>query len=190
MFTVSRIDRLILLAVFASASVPATAEENPLVSLKRICVDTLAGDESLLGPAKEIAIAALFSSKRFAITEKCEKADAVLKGAVLERAERRVRAEGESTDFGVAAGGAHATAASARGGFGAALGGSGENLMSSETRTHASVTLRLVNKDGDVVWAYTQDSTGGKTKSALADAVERGVRQLLTQAERAETKGR
>ncbi|HXK59859.1 MAG TPA: hypothetical protein PLP42_08165 [Acidobacteriota bacterium] len=147
--------------------------------IKKICVADFVGDPTLLEAAREIAFAALFSGKRFVLTEKCEGADAVLKGAILERSDRRVRAEGEAADFGVASGGGYFSGGSGGGGFGAAVGGSGETFYSAEDRAQATVTLRLVNADGEVIWAHTQDSPGGKTKSALADAVERAVRQLL-----------
>ncbi|MFN0168655.1 MAG: hypothetical protein ACKV22_19700 [Bryobacteraceae bacterium] len=176
----------IMVALTAIALPAQVADRAPVVSsheglrgIKRICVDRLVGEDSMVAPAREIAIAALFAAKRFTVTEKCEKADAVLKGAVLERGERRTRAEGESANFGVAGGGASANRNSGSAGFGAVVGGSEESLYSSETRSRASVALRLVDQDGDVLWAYTQDSTGGKTKGAIADAVERTVRQLL-----------
>ena len=81
----------------ASAQIPAgvvaSRDASTLASVKRICVENLVGDQALVAPAKEIAIAALFASKRYTVTEKCDKADAVLKGAVLERGENRVRAD-------------------------------------------------------------------------------------------------
>jgi hypothetical protein len=41
------------------------------------------------------------------------------------------------------------------------------------------VVLRLVDADGEVIWAYSVDSTGGKTRGAVSDAVDQGVRQLM-----------
>jgi hypothetical protein len=152
---------------------------NPrLASLQRICVDKFVGEEALVATVREIAMASLFSLKRFIVTEKCEKVDATLKGAVIERGEKRVRAEGESADFGVAAGAASVNRVSGTAAVGAALGGSGESLLSAETGSRASVTLRLVDSDGVILWAYTQDSAGGKTKGAVSDAVDRAIRQL------------
>lgn len=165
---------------------PDATLQSGLASVKTICIGPFVGDASQAAAAREVATSALFSTKRFKVTEKCDKADVVLKGAVLERSERRVRGEGESTNFGVAAGGASASRNSASGGFGAAVGGSGETLYSSENRSQATVTLRLVDAEGDIVWAHTQDSPEGKTKSALVDAVERAVRQLMKEVERAE----
>jgi len=175
-----------LLAQTDQAGNPDAALQGRLAAVRTVCIGPFVGDESQAAAAREVAVTALFSTKRFKLTEKCDKADVVLKGAVLEKTERRVRAEGESTDFGVAAGGASASRNSASGGFGAAAGGTGETLYSSENRSQATVTLRLVDAGGDIVWAYTQDSPGGKTKSALVDAIERAVRQLMKEVERAE----
>jgi hypothetical protein len=189
----SRAWLVVLLAVPLYGQAPAPpappADVNPrLASLRRVCVDKIVGEESLVASVREIAIASLFSLKRFTVTEKCEKADAVLRGAVIERAEKRVRAESETTDFGVAAGGARVSGRSGSAGIGAAVGGSGESLLSAETGSRASVTLRLVDLDGDVLWAYTQDSPGGKTRGAVSDAVERAVKQLQRDMARSDPK--
>jgi hypothetical protein len=166
---------------------PTAPEETQsgLERVKRICVQAFSGDERLSESAREVAIAALFGSKRFAVTENCERADAIMKGAILEKDERRERGESEAVQFGVAAGGASVSGSSGSGAFGAAGGGSGQALYSSETRSHATVTLRLVDNDGEVIWAHSQNSPGGKTKSALVDAVDRAVNQLLKEADRA-----
>ncbi len=162
--------------------------DNRLASIKRICVDRFVGEESLVATVRELAIASLVSLKRFTVTEKCEKADATLKGAVIERAESRVRAEAESVGFGVAAGAATVTGTSGTAGFGAASGGSGEKLFSAESGSRASVTVRLVDAEGEVLWAYTHDSPGGKAKGAVSDAVERAIKQLARDLARADAK--
>jgi hypothetical protein len=172
----------------ASATATPASAPQPLSAVHKICVDRIAGDESVVAAAREFAIAGLFSARRFIVTERCDKADAALKGAVIERQEKRVRAEGEATGFGVAGGGASVTGSSGSAGFGAARGDSGESLYSSETRATASVTLRLVDQEGTIIWAYTQDSPGGKTKSAVSDAIERAVRQLVRDIERSQHK--
>ena len=163
-------------------------EEAKLLAVKRVCMGNVAGDESLVAPARELAVASLFSAKRFTVTENCDKADGVIKGAVLERREKKVRGEAEEAGFGVAGGAVHVGPGGGGGGFGAAGGSSGETLYSSETRTQATVTLRMVDREGTVIWAYSQDSPGGKTKGAVADAVERVIRQLVKDIERAQPK--
>jgi len=189
----SRLLLTTLIAVPLCGQATAPPAQQPesnlrLSSIRRVCVDKFVGEEALVATVREIAIASLFSLKRFTVTEKCEKADATLKGAVIERAEKRVRAEGEAADFGVAAGGASGSRHSVTAGFGAAVGGSGESLLSAETGARASVTIRLVDADGDVLWAYTQDSPGGKTKGAVSDAVDRAIKQLQREIARSEQK--
>ncbi len=61
-----------------------------------------------------------------------------------------------------------------------------ESLSSAETKEHAVVTLRLVNKEGEVLWAVSNESSGGKTKGAIGDAADRAARRLLRDIERAE----
>ena len=39
-------------------------------------------------------------------------------------------------------------------------------------------TVRLVNKDGDVIWSTTQESTGAKFRGASADVADRIAKQL------------
>ena len=48
------------------------------------------------------------------------------------------------------------------------------------------MTKRLVDKDGEILWATSLESTGGKTKGAIGDAAERAARKLLRDLERAE----
>ncbi|MCL4844383.1 MAG: hypothetical protein KJZ79_21190 [Bryobacteraceae bacterium] len=167
---------LMMLAAWLAPAVSIGQEPSVqgLAEIQRICVAEFAGDPRLVGSVRELAIAGVFKLKRFRVTEDCDKADAVLRGAVLERDDSRVRSEGESTDFGIIGGAAAAGVAA----VGGAAGGTSQGLMSAETRSRASVTLRLVTKVGDVVWADTQDSGGGKAKGAIPDAVERALRQL------------
>lgn len=177
----------VIITATVATSPQGTAQPSPaLARVRTICVETFEGDPALTGTAKEIAIAGLFAAKKFTITERCDKADAVLKGAIMERSATRVRAEGEGAGFGVAAGGASTTAAA----IGAAAGGSEEALYSKDTQLHASVAARLVDSDGTVMWAHTQESPGGKVRGAIVDAVERALRQLVKDIERAESRSK
>jgi hypothetical protein len=60
-------------------------------------------------------------------------------------------------------------------------------LASSDIKRRATVTVRLVVGKGDVLWANSQDSAGGKSKSAIADATERAIRSLLREIRAAES---
>ncbi len=194
--------KCILLAAFLFASGAASAQEQPkvappadpaanprLLQVKRVCVQNF-GDDALGVQAREMVIAKLFESKRFSLTENCAKADFVLKGAVTERNDRAFRQESEGVGFGASVSAADSTGAGAgRTGTSAtasARGDARETLASAENKQHAAVTMRLVDKDGEILWAASIESAGGKTKGAIGDAAERAVRKFLRDLERAE----
>ena len=55
-----------------------------------------------------------------------------------------------------------------------------ENSQNTKERRHeALATVRLVNKDGDVIWSTTQESNGAKFRGASADVAEKITRQLV-----------
>src|SRR6185437_13840607 len=64
--------------------------------------------------------------------------------------------------------------------------GVGENESSSihERKHEALTTVRLVNKDGDVIWSTTQESTGAKFRGASADVADKIARQLTADLDR------
>jgi hypothetical protein len=172
------------------SALPAEPAANlRLLQVKRVCVQNF-GDDALGVQAREMVIARLFESKRFTLTENCAKADFVMKGAVTERNDRAFREESEGIGFGTSASasessgsGVNRTGTSASG---SARADARETLASSENKQHAAVTMRLVDKDGEILWAASLESTGGKTKGAIGDAAERAVRKFLHDLERAE----
>jgi len=178
------------------AKAPAKSEApevSPrLADVKRICVQGFGGD-ALGYQAQEALIAKLFEAKRFSITENCEKADFVLKGSVVERAETVHRSESESIGFGQGASGSSSSSSSIGGvrssnsssGSARVSGGASEALSSTETKQSAAVTLRIVDRDGEVIWATSQETGEGKAKSAVGLAAEMAVRRLLRDIDRA-----
>ena len=180
----------------AQAPAPAKAahetEASPnarLAAVKRVCVQPL-GDDAVSLQVREMLFAKLFESRRFSLTENCDKADFVLKGTVTERSDRAFRSETESLGVRSSVSGSESersgaartgTSASASAGL-----DSRETLTSSEAKQQAAVTLRLVDKDGEILWAFSSESTGGKTKGAIGDAADRAVQRLLRDIQRAE----
>ena len=73
----------------------------------------------------------------------------------------------------------------------AILRGSGEDLVFNETHTssdslhEANAAVRLVSKDGDVIWSTTQESLGGKFRGASSDVADKITKQLTEDYERA-----
>ncbi|HWQ03244.1 MAG TPA: hypothetical protein VNL38_02085 [Candidatus Nitrosotenuis sp.] len=167
---------------------------NPKLSVvRRVCVQGF-GTDTLSLQAQETIIARLFETTRFSITENCEKAEFVLKGSVVERVEVTQRSESEGIGFGQA-GSASSSSSSKVGSVGSSSSASAagrisanthESLSSSEVKQQAALTLRIVDRDGEVIWATSQETGGGKSKSAVGLAAEMAVRRLLRDIERAE----
>ena len=59
-----------------------------------------------------------------------------------------------------------------------------ENSRIQERRHEATGSVRLVSKDGDIIWSSTQESNGGKFRSAMADVADKIVKQLTDETRR------
>ena len=155
-----------------------------LLSVHRIYVDRLTGGDTA-AQMRDILISSLAASKLFVVTEKEERADAVLRGA----AEDLVFTETHQSSDGI---NAHMNLSNRTGagnyGKGSAAGlgiGDNESDHSAERRHEALAAVRLVNKDGDVIWSTTQESLGARFHGASADVAEKITSQLKEDFDRA-----
>jgi hypothetical protein len=155
-----------------------------LLTLKRVYVDRLTGGETA-AQMRDIIIGSLEQSKLFILTENQEKADAVLRGA----AEDLVYTETHSSSDGVNAklnvGSSHGASgyrADQSGGLGI---GENESDHSALRRHEALATVRLTNKEGDVIWSTTQESLGAKYHGASADVADKIAAKLKEDFEKA-----
>lgn len=159
-----------------------------LGKVRRICVQSF-GPEPLGVQVQEMVIAKLFQAKRFSLTEDCDRADFVIKGSITERNEYQTRSESEGMGFGTSA--SYSTSSrtgnvgSSSSGSGSARGNAHESLSSSEVKQQAAVTLRVVDQEGEIIWATSQESAEGKSKGAITLAAEQAVRGLLRDIEKA-----
>ena len=160
-----------------------------LLSIRRVYVDRLTGGETA-AQMRDMLVSSLEGSKLFVLTENQERADAFLRGA----AEDLVFTDVHNTSEGINARTNLGTSRSARGyngiGNSEAVNGGlgiGENESSHiEERKHEAVAaVRLVNKDGDVIWSTTQESQGGKFRRASTDVADRITKKLIEDFERA-----
>jgi hypothetical protein len=155
-----------------------------LLAVHRIFVDRLTGGDTA-AQMRDILISSLAASKLFVLTEKEERADAVLRGA----AEDLVFTETHQSSDGI---NAHMNLSTRAGtgyyskGNAAGLGiGDNESDHSAERRHEALAAVRLVNKDGDVIWSTTQESLGARFHGACADVAEKITSQLKEDFDRA-----
>lgn len=178
----------ILPASAVSGKQATTIEEaglRQLLHIRRLYVDRLTGGETA-AQMRDMLVSSLEGAKIFVITENQERADAFLRGAAedLVFTDAHYSSEGINarTNMGLSRGGRTGGGESTYGGLGV-----GENSTSHiEERKHEAVAaVRLVNKDGDVIWSTTQESLGGKFRRASTDVADRITRKLVEDYERA-----
>ena len=63
--------------------------------------------------------------------------------------------------------------------------GENESDHSADRRHEAIAAVRLVNKDGDVIWSTTQESLGAKFRGASADVADKITARLKEDFEKA-----
>ena len=165
---------------------PAAIEESGLRQLlivRRVYVDRLTGGETA-AQMRDILISALESSQLFVVTENQDRADTILHGAAENLVFTDVHTSNDSIN-------ARANVGSGRSGqYGRASTagltmGENESDHSTERRHEAIAAVRLVNKDGDVIWATTQESLGARFHGASADVADKITGKLKDDFERA-----
>jgi hypothetical protein len=165
------------------SSVESTPTATTLLQVKRIYVAPLIGG---VGAAslRELMIASLDSSKLFVMTDNPDRADAILKGA----ADDQTFTDTFDIDQGLNArqslGIGSGKARSTTGGSGGVGFGDVEARHTKERKHEAYATVRLCNRDGDVLWSTTQESLGGKFRGPSADVAAKVAHQLTLDMER------
>lgn len=148
-----------------------------LTEVKRVYVEKLSGGDTA-EQMRDMIISSLLNARIFLITENPERADAFLRGSAEDLVFTDVfeDREGIAGRASVRAGSGVRTN---RDFFGAAAGvGQNEGTRIAERKHEASAAVRLVNKDGDVIWSTTKESLGGKFRGASADVADKITRQL------------
>lgn len=164
-----------------------------LLTIKRVFVDRLTGGDTA-AQMRDLLITSLQGSKLFVLTENQERADVFLRGAAEDLIYTDTFDSSDSIDI---RGGASASTRSGRITTSAGSttspdsthsvnlsAGERESSNIKERRHEALATVRLVNKDGDVIWSTTQESNGAKFRGASADVAEKITRQLSADVDR------
>lgn len=150
---------------------------DQLGGIKRVYVERFGGGEGA-EQIRDMVIATIQRTSLFALTENPEHADALLRGS----AEDLIYTDNfQSTDGVTARLGSTGTTGSSRSNSQIVPGvsiGDHESVHKQERRHEASASVRLVNRDGDVIWSTIQESQGAKFHSAAADVAERIGHQL------------
>ena len=157
---------------------PAAIEETglrQLLGIRRVYVDRLTGGETA-AQMRDILISTLERAKLFVVTENQERADAVFRGAAEDLVFTEVHNSSDSLNVHMNAGTGRNS--NSRGSYAGAGAGDSESEHSAERRHEAIAAVRLVNKDGDVIWSTTQESLGAKFRGASADVADKITTKL------------
>ena len=156
-----------------------------LLDIKRIYVAPLTGGAKAAG-LRELIIDSLNATKLFVITEKEERADAVLKGAGDDNSFTEKFDKSEGTSARENEGTYTSNGVGSRSGYSGGLSlGENESHHIQEHKHEAYAAVRLCNKEGDVLWSTTQESLGAKFRGARADVAAKIAHQITLDYERA-----
>ena len=164
---------------------PATAIEAEtlvrLLDIRRVFVDRLTGGETA-AQMRDMIVSSLQSAKLFVITENEAKADAVLRGSAEDLVFTDTHSSSDSLNARASVGtGSNPDRAvtDRRSRSASVTVGEQESARIEERKHEATAAVRLVSKEGDVLWSTTEESLGAKFRGASADVAEKITRQLV-----------
>jgi len=127
-----------------------------------------------------MVIASMHKIGLFVITENPDKADAVMRGSaedlVFTDTFQSSESVGARANLGVGRGNSSRSRDTTAMGAGVS---ESETTRIQERKHEAAASVRIVSRDGDVLWSTTQESQGAKFRSASADVADKITRQLL-----------
>jgi hypothetical protein len=164
-----------------AATAPEPEASEALLTVRRIHVERLNGTDS--AQIRDMIITALQASRLFVLTENPERADAILRGSAEDLIYTDTFQSSDSID-GRAGVGSNGTGSGRRGGVNLSV-GQHETTRIAERKHEATASVRLVSRDGDVIWSTTQESLGAKFRGSSADVADKVARQLVADYERA-----
>jgi hypothetical protein len=166
-----------MMLLFAMA---AWAQEPGLLNVHRIFVQEFTGGKQA-EQIHDMVIASLQRTGQVAITEDLDKADAVLKGSAEDATFTDVFDTSDGISANVRTGTpTTGTGSTLRRGTTAGFSvGDRDTTRIQERKHEASASVRLVNRDGDVLWSTTQESLGAKFRGSSADVADRVAKQFV-----------
>ena len=176
---------LMLAAADSPARIVDESNLRQLLTVQRVFVDRLNGGDTA-GQVRDMIISSLLGAKLFLLTENQERADAFLRGSAedLVFTDTFQTSEGITARAGLGAEPASKTTTTRARSLSMSV-GENESTRIAERKHEASAAVRLVSKDGDVIWSTTQESLGAKFRGASADVADKIAKQLAADYERA-----
>jgi len=174
---------VLLFAPFLEQTPEEQAAEQ-LSKVRRIYVAILTGGDAAL-QIRDLLMTSLHNSKLFIITEDEDKADAVLKGAGDDDVftDTFQSSEGINARTQIGSGsseGLRNYSSSSSNHSGSLSIGENDSRRTEERKHEAIATVRLVAKDGDVIWSATAESLGAKFMGASSDVADKIAKRLMS----------
>jgi hypothetical protein len=184
---------LLILAPLAAQEEQTPEEETTaqFAKVKRIYIDILTGGDTAL-QLRDLLMTSIQRTKQFIITEDEDKADATLKGAGDDDifTDTFQSSEGINAHTQLGTGESAGTRNYANSSSNRQLGitiGENSSRHTEERKHEAIATVRLVSKEGDVIWSATAESLGGKFLGASADVADKIAKRLAADHRAAKT---
>lgn len=175
---------VLLFAPYLEEQTPEQEAAEHLSKVRRIYIAILTGGDAAL-QIRDLLMTSLHNSKQFVITEDEDKADATLKGAGDDDVftDTFQSTEGIDAHSQISSGSSqglrnYANSSSSHSG-GLSI-GENDSRRTEERKHEAIATVRLVGKDGDVIWSATAESLGAKFMGASADVADKIAKRLVT----------
>jgi hypothetical protein len=152
-----------------------------LIDIRRVYVDRMGGGDPA-AQMRDMIISSLQSAKLFVITEDEARADAFLRGSAEDLIFTDTYSSSDSLNARVSAGtgsNPDRSVEDRRSRSASVTVGENESTRIAERKHEATASVRLVGKDGDVLWSTTQESLGAKFRGASADVAEKITKQLV-----------
>jgi hypothetical protein len=174
----------VLLFAPAAEQTPEQEAAEHLSKVRRIYIAILTGGDAAL-QLRDLLMTSLHNSKQFVITEDEDKADATLKGAgdddVFTDTFQSSEGINAHTQIGSSSSeGLRNYANSSSSHSGGLTIGENDSRRDEQRKHEAIATVRLVGKDGDVIWSATAESMGAKFLGASADVADKIAKRLVT----------
>ncbi len=167
---------VILAGIGAAAPPPVT-----LGGVHKVFVESLGSTPEAV-MLRDMVISALANSGMISMTENLEHADAILRGSADDQVYTEQHSATDNLSIGLHSGGAESSSSrfdrTTQSKSSALNIGENESMAQNERRHEASASVRLVNRDGDVIWSTTQESVGAKFRSSSADVADKIFRKL------------
>ena len=174
---------VLLFSPYLEQQTPEEEAAEHLSKVRRIYIAILTGGDAAL-QIRDLLMSSLHNSKQFIITEDEDKADATLKGAGDDDVftDTFQSSDGINAHSQISSGsseGLRNYSSSSSNHSGGLSIGENDSRRTEERKHEAIATVRLVSKDGDVIWSATAESLGAKFMGASADVADKIAKRLV-----------